>query len=366
MPLRKGAPWILSLALLGAVGVAPSIGAAAAESPKAALLIVSSTNCSVSVDAQKVADLKAEEPLRLEVSEGEYLVSATAADGRRWFKVVPVAGPKTIVQISFAEPARLAAAPAPATDHPAAAATPAAGGPAPTAAPAPPVDRRTAGPNFSWIPIPAGEFEMGCSGGDTECTPVELPRRRVRVSTGFEMMDRPVTVAQFRDWSSSTSGKLPKQPKWSADDVPVVNVTWDEAVAFCSASAGTLPTEIEWEYAARAGSPAARYGEINEIAWYAGNSEKRAHPVGLKKPNGFGLFDMLGNVWEWNADVFRATPGLSEDEAAREGSEDKRILRGGSWKNQSRQIRVSNRGRLLPDDREEDDGFRCIRDLSPR
>jgi formylglycine-generating enzyme required for sulfatase activity len=365
MPLRNDARRTSYLALLGVLGVGPSIGAEAAEPPKAAILIVSSTNCSVSVDAQKVADLRADEPLRLEVPDGEYLVSATAADGRRWSKVVAVAGPKTIVEINFAEPPRLPATPV-ATDRSAATPGPVAAGPAHAAAPAPPGDRRTAGPSFSWIPIPAGEFEMGCSDGDTECTPVELPRRRVRVPAGFEIMDRLVTVAQFRDWASSTSRKLPKQPKWSADDTPVVNVTWDEAMAFCSAAAGRLPTEIEWEYAARAGSPAARYGEINEIAWYARNSEKRAHPVGLKRPNGFGLFDMLGNVWEWNADSFQATPGLSLDEGAREGSDGKRVLRGGSWKNQSRQIRASNRGRLLPDDREEDDGFRCARDLSPR
>ncbi len=359
MPPRRDTRRVLSLALFGALCVAPLVAAAAAEAPKTALLILSGTNCSVSVDAQKVADLSADEPLRLEVTEGEYVVSATAADGRRWSKVVAVAGPKTIVEIRFAEPKRLGATPA-ATQGPVGA------GPAQASTPAPPSDRRTAGSSFSWVRVPAGEFEMGCSNGDTECTPVESPRRRVSVPAAFEIMDRLVTVAQFRDWASSTSRNLPKQRNWAADDVPVVNVTWDEAAAFCSAAEGRLPTEIEWEYAARAGSQAARYGEIDEIAWYARNSEKRAHPVGMKKPNAFGLFDMLGNVWEWNADAFHATPGVSEDEGAGEGSDGKRVLRGGSWKNQPRQIRVSNRGRLPPDDREDDDGFRCARNLSPR
>jgi formylglycine-generating enzyme required for sulfatase activity len=360
MPPLNDAIRILRLALLGALGVARTVGAPAAEPPKAALLILSGTNCSVSVDARKVADLRADDPLRLEVTEGEYVVSATAADGRRWSKVVAVAGPKTIVEISFAETTRLPAAPV-MTHGTAPPGGPDSGGPAPASASTASTDRRTGGPSLSWVAIPAGEFEIGCSGGDGECTPVEFPRRRVRVPTGFEIMDRPVTVAQFRDWASSTSRKLPKQPKWSTDDTPVVSATWDEAVAFCSGAGGRLPTEIEWEYAARAGSKTARYGEIDQIAWYAGNSEKRAHPVGLKRANAFGLFDMLGNVWEWNADSFHTAPGLSEDDASGDSSDGKRVLRGGSWKNSSRQIRASNRGRLLPDDREEDDGFRCAR-----
>jgi formylglycine-generating enzyme required for sulfatase activity len=182
----------------------------------------------------------------------------------------------------------------------------------------------------------------------------------------IEMMDKTVTVAQFRDWTASSQRRLPAQPRWSTDDAPVVNVTWDEAVAFCSAFVGRLPTEIEWEYAARAGSPAARYGEIGAIAWYAGNSDRRAHPVGGKAPNAFGLYDMLGNVWEWNADVFRMRPGTDEQDTAEAGPDEKRSLRGGSWRNSAKQIRASNRGRLAPDDREDDDGFRCVREAAPR
>ena len=75
---------------------------------------------------------------------------------------------------------------------------------------------------------------------------------------------------------------------------------------------------------------------------------------------------MLGNVWEWNADVFHGTPGAGEDGATPAGPGDMRSLRGGSWRNKARQIRVSNRGRLAPDDREDDDGFRCVRDPMPR
>jgi sulfatase modifying factor 1 len=96
----------------------------------------------------------------------------------------------------------------------------------------------------------------------------------------------------------------------------------------------------------------------------AGNSGRKAHAVGRKLPNAFGLYDMLGNVWEWTADVFRVT--LGAEDAPEETPGDMRSLRGGSWKNKARQIRASNRGRLAPDDREDDDGFRCARDVTGR
>ena len=94
------------------------------------------------------------------------------------------------------------------------------------------------------------------------------------------------------------------------------------------------------------------------------DADKRAHAVGQKAPNAFGLYDMLGNVWEWNADVFRSAP--AEGDTAQAGPSDARSLRGGSWRNKAKQIRVSNRGRLPPDDREDDNGFRCVREATPR
>jgi formylglycine-generating enzyme required for sulfatase activity len=361
--LRAGLGYLVILLL--AFSIAPSLGAQTAAPAKSALVVLSNTACTLSVDGEKAADLRADEPLRLEVAAGDYVVSAVAADGRRWSRVLRVEGAKRIVQIDFAAPA--ASTPAPEViAAPAPAAAPAQV-PVPVAAPAAaraPASPPPGSPGLSWVLVPAGEFEMGCSQGDTECNAAEMPRRIVRVEKPFEMMDKPVTVAQFRDWASSSQRKLPAQPKWSADDVPVVNATWDEAVAFCSAFVGRLPTEIEWEYAARAGSPAARYGELDAIAWYAGNSDKRAHPVGRKAPNAFGLYDMLGNVWEWNADVYRGAP--AEGDAVQAGPGDARSLRGGSWRNKARQIRVSNRGRLAPDDREDDDGLRCVRDATPR
>ncbi|HEY1434909.1 MAG TPA: formylglycine-generating enzyme family protein [Thermoanaerobaculia bacterium] len=342
--------------------------ARAAEPAKTALVLVSGTACAVSLDGSKVADMNADEPLRIEVAPGEYVLSALAADGRRWSRVLQAEGAKILVRIDFGRndaPSSGAAAPALVpVAPPAAAAAPrtgaASGAVRPTPAPA------SSASALSWVRIPAGEFEMGCSDGDTECSLAELPRLPAAVKKPFEIMDRLVTVAQYRDWAVGSQRKSPVQPAWSTNDSPLVNVTWDEAVAFCSAVSGRLPSEIEWEYAARAGTTGPRYGELDAIAWYAGNSERRARGVGTKLANGFGLYDMLGNAWEWNADVYRSTLAAARDGGTSAGPNDMRSLRGGAWRSKARQIRVSNRGRLAPDEREDDNGFRCARDAAPR
>ena len=368
--------WVRSVVASGLlflfVGLARAEAQASATS-KSALLLISGTACVVSVDGEKVAELQADEPARLEVAPGEFLVSAVAADGRRWSKVVQVTGPKAIVRIEFAPPASTrpprpssAAAGAPPAVSAAPTVAPAPAAAAPAIAPAAPPPLQGSGSKSpSWVEIPAGEFEMGCSTGDEECDREEMPRRRVAVPKPFLMMPGAVTAAELRDCVACAGRKPPKQPKWSADDAPAVNVTWADARDFCQAYQARLPTEIEWEYAARAGSPAARYGALDEIAWYAGNSNGRAHPVGQKKPNAFGLYDMLGNVWEWCADVYGPTPGAGQSGPPDGAARVQYVLKGGSWRNKPRQLRVSNRGRLSPDERTDDSGFRCVRDLPP-
>jgi formylglycine-generating enzyme required for sulfatase activity len=354
MDCRSRAAAVLAGFLLAAPVLLSPAALRAEEPPKAALILVSDTACSVSVDGKGAAEIQADEPLRLELAAGEYVLSAVTRNGRRWSRILRLESPKTIVQIEFARAAPSPPGPGSGVSVPA----------APPAAASPPAAVIAPGPGSDWVLVAAGEFEMGCSPGDDQCNPAELPRRGVRVARPFQIMARPVTVAEFRSWASASQRRLPPQPRWSADHVPVVNVTWDDAAAFCSAQAARLPSEVEWEYAARAGSTAPRYGEIDAIAWYAGNSGRKAHPVGQKLPNAWGLYDMLGNVWEWTAEVFRSAPGT--DDTAPGVPEDLRSLRGGSWKNSARQIRVSNRGRLAPDDREDDDGFRCARDVTPR
>ena len=111
------------------------------------------------------------------------------------------------------------------------------------------------------------------------------------------MGQTPVTQEAYQRVIGSNPGNF------TGARLPVGQVTWDQSKSYCEAVGMRLPTEAEWEYAARAGSPAARYGNLDEIAWYTGNSGSKTHEVGQKKPNDFGLYDMLGNVWQWTADM---------------------------------------------------------------
>ena len=138
---------------------------------------------------------------------------------------------------------------------------------------------------------------------------------------------------------------------FKGDNLPVEWVTWDEARSsarsYCHTIGGRLPTEAEWEYAARAGSSTARYGDLDDIAWYSSNSGGKTHEVGQKQPNAFGLYDMLGDVWQWTSDWY-------------EEGETRRALRGGSWSDNPRGARVSFRLGNGPGVRVVTAGFRCV------
>jgi formylglycine-generating enzyme required for sulfatase activity len=209
--------------------------------------------------------------------------------------------------------------------------------------------------------IPPGAFRMGGSPEDEECYEDERPAHEVTISKGFWMGQAPVTVGAYRRFARAAGKPMPKVTG-TDDSLPVVSVNWHDAVAYCVWAGMRLPTEAEWEYAARAGSRAARYGNLDDIAWYSKNSEGGTKPVGQKQPNAFGLFDMLGNVWEWTADWYGEKyyqPGESEDPPGPpEGT--LRVLRGGSWSGNPRYVRVSFRNWLEPEDRSFGLGFRCV------
>ncbi len=217
--------------------------------------------------------------------------------------------------------------------------------------------------NVSWIP--PGAFMMGCSPGSNECYGDEKPPHQVTITKGFWLGQTEVTVGAYKRFSAATGHQMPPAPSfnkgWANDNMPVVRVTWDDAQAYCGWMGGRLPTEAEWEYAARGGSTEARYDDIDAIAWYDKNSGGRAHEVAQKRGNRFGLFDMLGNVWEWVNDrhdknYYRSSP--SQDPAG-PSSGHSRVLRGGSWSSDPRVVRVSVRYGDRPDLRDLYVGFRC-------
>ncbi len=217
-----------------------------------------------------------------------------------------------------------------------------------------------------WARIPAGTFQMGCVPTDRDCGVDESPRHAVTFTRPFDLMTTEVTVRMF----GAAGMEVDAQPMWSTPDHPVVIVTWDEAQAFCRAAGGRLPTEAEWEYAARGGREGAIFPwgdqpptddvRAGHGAAFEGD---RAYPVKRFAANGFGLYDASGNVWEWTANF----AGLYQAEAATDpsgpASGRARIVRGGSFGDDARNLRLSNRTPNQPASVNLNVGLRCARDV---
>jgi len=228
--------------------------------------------------------------------------------------------------------------------------------------------------------IPAGEFMMGCSTGDTSCKPDEQPQHKVRITKAFEMGRYEVTQAEFKGVMGVNQSSI------VGDKNPVENVTRAEAIDFAAKLTAKndgyryrLPTEAEWEYAARAGTTGATYGPLDDIAWYAKNSNDESHPVGGKKPNPWGLYDMLGNVREWTADTYQANfyaSSPADDPTGPQANYGERgqpgyaggagvalpVIHGGGRPNPAESLRVSERYHYFgPTLRVSDVGFRLVR-----
>jgi formylglycine-generating enzyme required for sulfatase activity/TolB-like protein len=216
---------------------------------------------------------------------------------------------------------------------------------------------------LEWVLVPAGGFYMGCSDGDRRCIAPEMPRHPVKVG-GFKILKSEVTQGQYQ----ALTGSNPSASQKCGADCPVESVSWDEAQAFCGKAGGRLPTEAEWEFAARAGVSKAAYDKVESIAWFKDNSGGSAHPVKKMAPNKLGLFDMLGNVWEWTSDWFDENyySTLPADKPADNpkgpGKGDKRSIRGGAYSNEYKYMRASFRHRRDPAGRFDDTGFRCVKD----
>ena len=216
---------------------------------------------------------------------------------------------------------------------------------------------------MEFVLIPAGEFRMGST--SSEADDDERPVTRVRISRGFWLGKYEVTQAQ---WESVT-GSNPSLFSDCGGNCPVEMVSWEEVQGFIgrlNARAGRevyrLPTEAEWEYAARAGTTGDRYGSLEAIAWWRENSGDRTHPAGGKSANGWGLHDMLGNVCELVQDWYGEYPGgttVTDPRGAESGSY--RVDRGGSWVNGARVVRAPSRDYGRPGFHGNNLGFRLLR-----
>jgi len=225
-----------------------------------------------------------------------------------------------------------------------------------TPSPAPGQARKNSKDGLEYVWIPAGKFTMGCSPGDGECIDEEKPPHPVTITRGFWLGKTEVTVAAYKRFAKATH----KDAETSDDpNLPMVDVSWDDATGYCGWAGMRLPTEAEWEYAARANTTGPRYGPLDAVAWHYYNCGGKRHPVGEKQPNAWGLYDMLGNVWEWVADWFGSYQQKAEIDPAGPFRAKYRTVRGGSWFDYQKAARASSRNTFDESDHSDRFGFRC-------
>jgi formylglycine-generating enzyme required for sulfatase activity len=227
------------------------------------------------------------------------------------------------------------------------------------------------GVKLEMVLIPAGEFLMGSPDSDNNAGSDEKPQHRIRITKPFYLGKYPVTQKQWE----AVMGNTPSNFEGTRN--PVERVSWEDCQVFLgklNVKSGVgegrfqLPTEAQWEYACRAGSTT-RYcfGDdepgLGEYAWHAANSGYKTHPVGEKKPNAWGLYDMHGNVFEWCHDWFDGSyyANSTADDPTAPFVGSGRVLRGGSWFAPAKACRSAYRDGLSPEQRNYFLGFRVAR-----
>lgn len=235
------------------------------------------------------------------------------------------------------------------------------------------------------IELPTGTFRMGSERGVNE-----QPIHEVRITQRFALSQTEVTQGQYQAVMGKNPAQFLGQTGW--ENLPVENVSWLDAVTYCNKLSELedrphcyqieresqvkweglgcrgyrLPTEAEWEYAARADEPAEYAGSDNldEVAWYGGDAEAKPHPVASKKPNAWHLYDLSGNVWEWVWDsydvgYYRVSPSVNP--VGPLDSSSNRVYRGGSWGSFAPYARVAYRSGFDPGSHGDNLGFRLAR-----
>jgi formylglycine-generating enzyme len=208
------------------------------------------------------------------------------------------------------------------------------------------------------LKIEGGVFMMGAENGlnVNDAAPI----REVTIST-FYLSKTPVTVSQWKYYLGKTGKKMPDEPSWGwQDNHPMVNITWTEAIDYCdwlSEQTGhivRLPTEAEWEFAAQDDGS----NKLVEVGWFQNDSLKSTQPVGLKKPNKFGLHDMMGNVWQWCRDWYAWYNTNQKKDPIGPYKGSLRTCRGGSWYNFAETCSIKKRQKCISNTRFDYIGFR--------
>lgn len=234
------------------------------------------------------------------------------------------------------------------------------------------------GLNMKMIYVEGGTFTMGASSGDSDADSDEQPVHQVTLDS-YYIAEFEVTQSQWQKIMGTTVYQ--QRDEWDSswpmagvgDNYPMYYVSYEEARRFCqelsllTGRTYLLPTEAQWEFAARGGNKGKnsdnKYSgsySVDAVAWYDNNSNNTTHPVGQKRANQLGIYDMSGNVWEWCSDWFGSYSSDSQTNPTGPSSGQFRVLRGGSWINPARSCRVSNRDHYNPSDRYHILGFRVV------
>jgi formylglycine-generating enzyme required for sulfatase activity len=213
-------------------------------------------------------------------------------------------------------------------------------------------------PTIAWVPIPAGTFTMGSPTNEVNRGDDET-QHQVTLSA-FKMSKHEVTFEQYDAFCDATGRSKPSDKGWGRGNRPVINVSWDDATDFAEWMGCRLPTEAEWEYAARAGTTTP-FSTGNNLTFLQANfNGQKTLPVGSFAANAYGLFDMYGNVWEWCSDWYGdySTSAQTNPKGASSGS--LRMIRGGSWFDYSYLSRSAIRTGYTPVNRIFSVGFRLV------